>query len=126
MQEFLLMNKKASAINNVLAVESIFNDVNYFQPQELETLLVGMDYELTSTVDDYAFVYDVSKNRVEFIPVSDARSREKVGSTVYEGIESVFGNHLAYIDQSDTSIRRTIDGLRSLVADARIDVEEPA
>lgn len=110
--------QEAGSINTVLAVESIFNEVSYFQPQELETLLVGMDYELESTVDGYAFFYHVEKNRVEFLPISEAQAHDS--KLVYQGVESLFENGLAYIDQAENGIRKSIDGIRNLVSDVRV------
>lgn len=110
--------QEAGSINTVLAVESIFNEVSYFQPQELETLLVGMDYELESTVDGYAFFYHVEKNRVEFLPISEAQVHDS--KLIYQGVESLFNNGLAYIDQAENGIRKSIDGIRNLVSDVRV------
>lgn len=106
--------QEATAINTVLTAESIFADVSYFEPYELETLLNKLGYSFSSSVEGYAFWYDTAQNKVVFKPINESVVEAAV--TSYTGVENIFGGAMSYIDQANNGIRRAIDTIRNLVA----------
>jgi len=108
--------QEATAINTVLTAESIFADVSYFEPYELETLLNKLGYSFSSSVEGYAFWYDTSQNRVVYKQINEGINA--AASSSYTGVECILGGTMCYIDQANNGIRTAIDTIRNLVAKA--------
>lgn len=108
--------QEAAAINTMLTAESIFDNVSYYEPYELETLLNKLGYSFSTSVEGYAFWYNTAENKVVYKKIDEGVSAATYSS--YTGIECIMGGTMCYIDQADNGIRNAIDRIRFLTQES--------
>lgn len=114
--------QEAKNISVVLAAEAAFQDREYFEPYEISRIIEEYDYSLESTIKDYRFWYDASKNEVKFLSMEEAFSsnnKQNLSSTktfTQDCIEALSASHpeYRYVDTFDDELTQIVYTVRNL------------
>lgn len=114
--------QEAKNISVVLAAEAAFQDREYFEPYEISRIIEEYDYSLESTIKDYRFWYDASKNEVKFLSMEEAFStstKQNLSSTktfTQDCIEALSAGHpeYRYVDTFDDELTQIVYTVRNL------------
>ena len=114
--------QEAKNISVVLAAEAAFQDREYFEPYEISRIIEDYDYSLESTLEDYRFWYDASKNEVKFLSMEEvfgSSGRQNLStkkSFQQDCIEALSSSHpeYRYVDTYDDELTKIVFTVRNL------------
>lgn len=119
------LQAEVKSMNTQLLIESIFDSVYAYRPEEVEEMLEGLGFDLGSTPKGYSLWYNQEKNEIilakteeMFAGGSSAVQAAFDYSRLPVRIEAVTANrNLLYIDKTPSDIRTYIDSMRNLMND---------
>lgn len=120
------LQAEVKSMNTQLLIESIFDSVYAYRPEEVEEMLEGLGFDLGSTPKGYSLWYNQEKNEIILAKTEEMFAG---GSSVVQAafdysrlpvrIEAVTANrNLLYIDKTPSDIRTYIDSMRNLMNDS--------
>lgn len=117
------LQAEVKSMNTQLLIESIFDSVYAYRPEEVEEMLEGLGFDLGSTPKGYSLWYNQEKNEIilakteeMFAGGSSAVQAAFDYSRLPVRIEAVTANrNLLYIDKTPSDIRTYIDSMRNLM-----------
>lgn len=120
------LQAEVKSMNTQLLIESIFDSVYAYRPEEVEEMLEGLGFDLGSTPKGYSLWYNQEKNEIilakteeMFAGGSSAVQAAFDYSRLPVRIEAVTANrNLLYIDKTPSDIRTYIDSMRNLMNDS--------
>lgn len=120
------LQAEVKSMNTQLLIESIFDSVYAYRPEEVEEMLEGLGFDLRSTPKGYSLWYNQEKNEIilakteeMFAGGSSAVQAAFDYSRLPVRIEAVTANrNLLYIDKTPSDIRTYIDSMRNLMNDS--------
>lgn len=120
------LQAEVKSMNTQLLIESIFDSVYAYRPEEVEDMLEGLGFDLGSTPKGYSLWYNQEKNEIilakteeMFAGGSSAVQAAFDYSRLPVRIEAVTANrNLLYIDKTPSDIRTYIDSMRNLMNDS--------
>lgn len=120
------LQAEVKSMNTQLLIESIFDSVYAYRPEEVEEMLKGLGFDLGSTPKGYSLWYNQEKNEIilakteeMFAGGSSAVQAAFDYSRLPVRIEAVTANrNLLYIDKTPSDIRTYIDSMRNLMNDS--------
>lgn len=120
------LQAEVKSMNTQLLIESIFDSVYAYRPEEVEEMLEGLGFDLGSTPKGYSLWYNQEKNEIilakteeMFAGGSSAVQAAFDYSQLPVRIEAVTENrNLLYIDKTPSDIRTYIDSMRNLMNDS--------
>lgn len=120
------LQAEVKSMNTQLLIESIFDSVYAYRPEEVEEMLEGLGFDLGSTPKGYSLWYNQEKNEIilakteeMFAGGSSAVQAAFDYSRLPVRIEAVTENrNLLYIDKTPSDIRTYIDSMRNLMNDS--------
>ena len=120
------LQAEVKSMNTQLLIESIFDSVYAYRPEEVEEMLEGLGFYLGSTPKGYSLWYNQEKNEIilakteeMFAGGSSAVQAAFDYSRLPVRIEAVTANrNLLYIDKTPSDIRTYIDSMRNLMNDS--------
>lgn len=120
------LQAEVKSMNTQLLIESIFDSVYAYRPEEVEEMLEGLGFDLGSTPKGYSLWYNQEKNEIilakteeMFAGGSSAVQAAFDYSRLPVRIEAVTANrNLLYIDKTPSDIRTYIDSMRDLMNDS--------
>lgn len=120
------LQAEVKSMNTQLLIESIFDSVYAYRPEEVEEMLEGLGFDLGSTPKGYSLWYNQEKNEIilakteeMFAGGSSAVQAAFDYSQLPVRIEAVTANrNLLYIDKTPSDIRTYIDSMRNLMNDS--------
>ena len=120
------LQAEVKSMNTQLLIESIFDSVYAYRPEEVEEMLEGLGFDLGSTPKGYSLWYNQEKNEIilakteeMFAGGSSAVQAAFDYSRLPVRIEAVTANrNLLYIDKTPSDIRIYIDSMRNLMNDS--------
>lgn len=120
------LQAEVKSMNTQLLIESIFDSVYAYRPEEVEEMLDGLGFDLGSTPKGYSLWYNQEKNEIilakteeMFAGGSSAVQAAFDYSRLPVRIEAVTANrNLLYIDKTPSDIRTYIDSMRNLMNDS--------
>lgn len=120
------LQAEVKSMNTQLLIESIFDSVYAYRPEEVEEMLEGLGFDLGSTPKGYSLWYNQEKNEIilakteeMFAGGSSAVQAAFDYSRLPMRIEAVTANrNLLYIDKTPSDIRTYIDSMRNLMNDS--------
>lgn len=120
------LQAEVKSMNTQLLIESIFDSVYAYRPEEVEEMLEGLGFDLGSTPKGYSLWYNQEKNEIilakteeMFAGGSSAVQAAFDYSRLPVRIEAVTENrNLLYIDKTPSDIRTYIDSMRNLMKDS--------
>lgn len=123
------LQAEVKSMNTQLLIESIFDSVYAYRPEEVEEMLEGLGFDLGSTPKGYSLWYNQEKNEIilakteeMFAGGSSAVQAAFDYSRLPVRIEAVTANrNLLYIDKTPSDIRTYIDSMRNLMNDSVAD-----
>lgn len=120
------LQAEVKSMNTQLLIESIFDSVYAYRPEEVEEMLEGLGFDLGSTPKGYSLWYNQEKNEIilakteeMFAGGSSAVQAAFDYSRLPVRIAAVTANrNLLYIDKTPSDIRTYIDSMRNLMNDS--------
>ncbi len=120
------LQAEVKSMNTQLLIESIFDSVYAYRPEEVEEMLEGLGFDLGSTPKGYSLWYNQEKNEIilakteeMFAGGSSAVQAAFDYSRLPVRIEAVTANrNLLYIDKTPSDIRTYIASMRNLMNDS--------
>lgn len=114
--------QEAKEMNTILAAEAIYQDKEYFDPNEIRDLLVEADFELKSQLEDYRFWYNASTNQMEYLSIEEVFGGISAAKKEFtqDCIEALSSSHpeYRYMDTYNDELTQVVSTVRNLIPNA--------
>lgn len=114
--------QEAKEMNTILAAEAIYQDKEYFDPNEIRDLLDEADFELKSQLEDYRFWYNASTNQMEYLSIEEVFGGISAAKKEFtqDCIEALSSSHpeYRYMDTYNDELSLVVSTVRNLIPNA--------
>lgn len=114
--------QEVNAMNRILAVEAVYDNVSYYEAYEVQRILVEENgYSLQPSLKEYVYWYDRATNKVVLEKDQNAIYAATNSNFIQNRVEAINAAKPSYlyIDRTNNPLTRTIEAIRNLLVDAK-------